>query len=181
MHPKRHSRSMVGISEPREIRGGASEPDSNPSHGFDDLADDFENVYRQMLQHNADAGGEEALPTCPDAWMRLANILQLRNSTLEHEVQDLQDTNVSLLEDVEWHIDAIAKLEDALREAHIERAVAFQEVLDLDAQLYRAQNCPGSAVVLLAASSDGESTDTNASDSGSSQAGKFFNDAVLKR
>jgi hypothetical protein len=79
-----------------------------------------------MLQHNADAGGEEALPTCPDAWMRLANILQLRNSTLEHEVQDLQDTNVSLLEDVEWHIDAIAKLEDTLREAQIERAVAFK-------------------------------------------------------
>jgi hypothetical protein len=54
-------------------------------------------------------------------------------------------------------------------------------VLDLDAQLSRAQNCPGSAVVPPAASSDGESTDTDTSDSGSSQTDKFFDDAVLKR
>ncbi|KAF3053841.1 hypothetical protein E8E11_010820 [Didymella keratinophila] len=171
VHSVRHLVSRVDIDESPGIRGGASVNDSNQNDGFEHLTDEFESLYVRMLRYTANAGREDALPPCTDAWMKLANILQLRNSTLEHEVQDLQDTSASLLEDVKWHVDAMVKLEDALEEAQIERAAAFKEVLDLDAQLSRAQNCAGSAVVPSATPSDGDSTDSNTSEAGSSRSG----------
>ncbi|KAJ4372704.1 hypothetical protein N0V86_008068 [Didymella sp. IMI 355093] len=107
--------------------------------------------------------------------MKLANLLQFRNSILEHQVEELQETNASLIEDVEWDMDAISKLEDALREAQIERTAAFKEVLDPDAQQSCVQNRTGSVELSTAASSDDKSTDTDMIESGSSQSGRDAN------
>jgi hypothetical protein len=166
-------------SETPFLRGGASDIESNQSHVYDNLADDFKRLYNQLLQVNAKAGGISSLPPCTDAWMKLANLLQFRNSILEHRVEELQETNASLIEDVEWHVDAISKLEDALREAQMERTAAFKEVLDLDAQLSCVQKRAGSVKVSTAASSDDESTDTDMADSGPSQSDRGANADVL--
>jgi hypothetical protein len=64
-------------------------------------------------------------------WVKIARLLQLRNSYLEHQIWELQDSNDSLIEDVQWHVEALDKLEEQLREAHAEHAAALAEVLDL--------------------------------------------------
>src|SRR5690242_3842292 len=104
--------------------------------------------------------------------MELASVLQTRNMALEHQVNELHDTNASLIEDVQWHLEAVSKLEDVLKEAQIEKAATFKEVLDLDARLTRAQDGAGSAITPPSASIDSEATESDMADSDGFQSGK---------
>ncbi|KAF1355906.1 hypothetical protein EJ07DRAFT_158224 [Lizonia empirigonia] len=113
------------------LRGGA--PDFEPISIEDDqsFAKDFERIYDDLLKQNAEACGSSAPSPCTEAWMKLASLLQMRNSYLEHQVRELHETNESLTGDVEWLVDALDKVEDRLREAQYGHAAALAEVLDL--------------------------------------------------
>lgn len=112
--------------------------------------------------------------------MELASVLQTRNMALEHQVNELHDTNASLIEDVQWHLEAVSKLEDVLKEAQIEKAATFKEVLDLDARLTRAQDGAGSAITPPSASIDSEATESDMADSDGFQSGKGVDLDILR-
>lgn len=172
VHLERHPASTVIVGDSPDITGGSSDTGSSRSHEHNNLADDFEYLYDRLRQQTLLAHGATALPPHTEAWMELASVLQTRNRALEYQVNELQDTNASLIEDVQWHIEAVSKLEDALKEAQIERAAAFKEVLDLDARLTRAQDIAGSAITSPSASVDNESTESDMADSEALQSGE---------
>lgn len=117
------------------LRGGA--PEFEPVSIEDDrsFTEDFECIYDDLLKQNAEVRGSSAPSPCTEAWMKLASLLQMRNSYLEYQVRELQEMNESQAEDVNWLVDALDKVEDRLREAQYGRAAALAEVLDLKARV----------------------------------------------
>lgn len=155
--------AMKDCTLPR-LRGGGMDLEETHTNVPENIADDFERVYDDLLQKNAETCGTLTPSPCTEAWMKLASLLQMRNSYLEHQMREMQEMNESLTEDVHWHLNALNALEEQLREAQIERAIALAEVLDLKIQSACSTKRHES---LDAVSNDGDSMYTDMASSGS--------------
>ena len=159
---------MCGSPGSPHLRNGGNEthePVQSTRPSQRSLSDDFERLYDELLRQNAGACSDVAPFPCTDVWVKLASLLQMRNGYLEHQIRELQNSNDSLTEDVQWHVEALGELEGQLREAQAERAAALAEVLDVRNGEVAVMNgyVPSSPVV-----DDEESTYTDMASSGPS-------------
>ncbi|KAF9700061.1 hypothetical protein EKO04_001801 [Ascochyta lentis] len=76
----------------------------------------FEDLYNESLQQTTDLCSSSPPSPCAEAWMKIASLLQLRNSYLEYQVRKLREENGSLEGDVAWHVEALGRVEGELSE-----------------------------------------------------------------
>ncbi|KAH6642028.1 hypothetical protein C7974DRAFT_446357 [Boeremia exigua] len=157
---------QVQLSTIPVLRGGGCDTSSDYEHRRSSFAENFERLYDDLLRQSVETGGDTAPPPCTEAWMQLAGLLQMRNSYLEHQVREVRDTNDSLAEDVAWLVDVQARLEEELREVQSDRIAAWTEARNLQAQLPSSQKHDAA---MESGASDGESTYTDMTMSGSSE------------
>jgi hypothetical protein len=114
------------------MRGGSGTHHGEPIQVLSDeyrgLTEDFDRIYDQLLQSTVEACGQTPPSKCTQAWMHVAQILLYRNRYLERQMEESRELDVSLVEDVQWHMNQLAELEETLETIKEERAAALTEL-----------------------------------------------------
>jgi hypothetical protein len=121
--PRREEPSMRG--------GGVGEtfrPIPVPSESYIGLTEDFDGFYDQLVHNTLTACGQNAQMACTETWVSVAGILQMRNRYLERQLEELKELHVSVVEDLKWNMEMLARLEDKLDTAEEEKAHALVEL-----------------------------------------------------
>jgi hypothetical protein len=121
------------IQQVPSMRGGSGgDSEWEPVHSkFDEhckLAEKFDDVFNRLMQNTVKSCGQSPPSACTQAWMEIASIFQMRNRYLEHQVTDARELNTSLVEDVQWHMRALAELEERVEVMQEEKAAALTEL-----------------------------------------------------
>jgi hypothetical protein len=124
------------------VRGGGEHCFESIHHRFDEyhsLAQDFENIYSQLLQNTFSVCGQ-APSTCTQAWMSTADILLLRNRYLEQQFEQFGEMYDSTFEDLRWNMDALSRLEDEAEVLREEKASTLMELGFLKRRLEKEEH-----------------------------------------
>lgn len=123
--------TSIEEQEPTMRGGGRDEipaPIQAPSESYAGLAEEFDGIYDQLVRNTLEACVKERPSACIMVWISVVGILRMRNTYLERQLEDLKEMHDSVVEDLKWNINVLARLEEDLHTAEEEKADALMEL-----------------------------------------------------
>jgi len=99
-----------------------------PSDTYADLAEEFDRIYDQLVRNMLEACRKERPSACIMAWISVAGILRMRNTYLERQLEDFKEMHDSIVEDLKWNMNSLARLEENLDTAEEGKTDALMEL-----------------------------------------------------